>query len=66
MPDLRSILVSLLLLVETLIAVPIFAISWLVSAIGFAVVGGWQFAKLKSNADKRNILTILLGGKADA
>lgn len=62
----RAAIVWLLLAIETLITAPIFAVSWLVSAIGLAVVGGYRFASLQSDAEKRKILNTVLGGKADA
>ena len=65
MAHLRAAMVSLLLLLETLITAPIFGVAWLVSAIGFALVGGYRFAQLQSDADKRRVLHSILGGKAD-
>lgn len=61
----RHLLVSILLFLETLITAPIFALSWICSAIALAVVGGHRFAQLQSDTDKRAVLNAVLGGKAD-
>jgi hypothetical protein len=61
----RAALVWLLLALETVATLPVFAVSWFVSAIGLAVVGGYRFAKIDSNADKRAVLGAILGGKVE-
>lgn len=57
----RAAIIWLLLAVETILTLPVFVVSWLVSAIGLAVVGGFQFARLEKDQDKRTVLNKALG-----
>jgi hypothetical protein len=57
----RVALTWLLLALETVITLPVFAVSWLVSSIGLAIVGGFIFAKLESSEEKRSVLMQALG-----
>lgn len=60
---LRAAVAWLLLAVETAITLPVFAVAWLVSSIGFAAIGGFQFARLENSQDKQSVLTRILGEK---
>lgn len=57
----RAVIIWLLLAVETVLTLPVFVVSWLISAIGLAVVGGFQFARLENDKDKRTVLMKALG-----
>lgn len=59
----RAALAWLLLAIETAITLPVFAVSWLVSSIGLAAIGGFRFAKLESSDDKWSVLMQALGEK---
>lgn len=57
----RAVLAWLLLAVETVFTLPVFMVSWMVSAIGLAVVGGFRFAQLESSEEKRDVLMQVFG-----
>lgn len=59
----RAAVAWLLLAVETVITLPIFVLSWLASALGLAVIGGFRFAKLESSEHKWSVLLQALGEK---
>jgi len=59
----RASIAALLLAIETVVTWPIFAVSWILSAIGLAVVGGYRFANLESDDQKRKVLRAMLGEK---
>ena len=57
----RELIARLLLLVETLVTLPFFAVSWLISAVGVAVLLGYRFAKMDDAEAKRKILRAAMG-----
>lgn len=59
----RTAVAWLLLAMETAITLPVFAVSWLVSSVGLAAIGGFRFAKLESSDDKWSVLMQALGEK---
>lgn len=65
MKSARELLARLFLLVETLLTLPFFTVSWMFSAIGMAVLLGYRFAKIDDGVAKRKILRTALGEKGD-
>jgi len=59
----RAVVAWLLFAIETLLTLPVFTVSWLVSAVGLAVIGGFRFAKMESTKDKQAVLLQALGEK---
>jgi hypothetical protein len=59
----RALVAWLLLAVETVLTLPVFAVAWLVSAVFLAVIGGYRFAKMESSEQKQGILMSALGEK---
>lgn len=57
----RGAIVWVLLALETLVTLPFFALSWVVSAIGLAILGGFHFARLDTDQEKRAVLLKLMG-----
>ena len=62
---LRPLLVRLLLLLETLITLPVFAVAWFISALGVAIVAGWHFARMDDETAKASALRQMLGERTD-
>jgi hypothetical protein len=60
---LRAAVAWMLLAFETATTLPVFAVSWLVSAIVLAAIGGFRFAKLESSEHKWAVLMQALGEK---
>ncbi len=59
----RSILVRLLLFIETAITLPLFVVAWFGSSVALALVAGYRFAKLEEDKVKHGALVNMLGGK---
>lgn len=62
MPKVRSAVIWLFMAIEALITAPFFAVSWALSAVAFAVVAGFQFAKMDDDKARRKVLEAMLGG----
>lgn len=62
MAKLRAALVWFMLFVEALITAPFFALSWVISALGFAIVAGFKFARMDDDKARRKVLDAMLGG----
>ena len=57
---LRAKLATALLAIESVLTIPFFVASWLVIAIGFSAMAGFQMAKA-AGAEKRAMLNRIFG-----